>query len=206
MTGKPKIAIVMSTTRPGRFGETPARWLLDIASQRTDADFELVDLRDYPMPLFDEELALIYAPATNPVALEFARKMRTFDGYVFVTAEYNHSVTGVLKNALDHLYGEMHRKPAAFVGYGGVGGARAVEHLRHILAELQVATLKHAVHIGAPELIGMLREGRTMADFPYLADAAHLMLDDLLWWTDALRAARLAAETGSADRGAVASA
>lgn len=193
MSDKPRIAIVMSTTRPGRFGETPANWLLEIGRARGDADFELIDFRDFPMPLFDEALALVYAPATNPVAIEFARKMRTFDGYVFVTAEYNHSVPGVLKNALDYLYTELHRKPAAFVGYGGVGGSRAVEHLRHILAELQMATLKHAVHIGAPELIGMLREGRTMADYPYLADAAEMMLDDLAWWTSALRTARLAA-------------
>lgn len=193
MSEKPRIAIVMSTTRPGRFGETPANWLLEIARARGDADFELIDLRDYPLPLFDEPLALVYAPATNPVGLEFARAMRTFDGYVFVTAEYNHSVPGVLKNALDYLYAEMHRKPAAFVGYGGVGGSRAVEHLRHILAELQMATLKHAVHIGAPELIGILREGRTMGDYPYLADAAGIMLDELAWWTSALRTARLAA-------------
>ena len=190
MTQMPRIAILMSTTRPSRFGETPAAWLLDIARSREDAIYEIVDLRDYPMPLFNEELALVYAPATDPTAVEFARQMRSFDAYVFVTAEYNHSIPGVLKNALDYLYTEMHRKPAAFVGYGGVGGSRAVEHLRHILAELQMATLKHAVHIGAPELIGMLREGRSMTDYPYLADAASIMLDDLLWWTHALNAAR----------------
>lgn len=181
MTRKARIAIVISTTRPGRFGETPATWLLELARSRDDAEFELVDLRDYPMPFFNEQQALIYAPAENPVAAAFSDRMRAFDGYVFVTAEYNHSIPGVLKNALDHLYAEMHRKPATFVGYGGVGGARAVEHLRHILAELQMATLKYAVHIGAAELIGMLREGRTMTHFPYLADAALIMLDDLLW-------------------------
>lgn len=190
MIQKPRIAIVMTTTRLGRFGETPAYWLFGIAEARDDADFELIDLREYPMPFFAEEFALVYAPAQDPVALRFAERMRTFDGYVFITAEYNHSVTGVLKNALDYLYTEMHRKPAAFVGYGGVGGSRAVEHLRHILAELQVATLKHAVHIGALELIGMLREGRSMTDFPHLEDAASKMLDDLLWWTKALKAAR----------------
>lgn len=193
MADSPRIAIVMSTTRPGRFGSTPAEWLLGIAKAREDADFELIDLRDYPMPFFDEELALIYAPATNPVARRFAEKMGSFDAYIFVTAEYNHSLTGVLKNALDYLYSEVQRKPAAFVGYGGVGGSRAVEHLRHVLAELHVATLKHAVHIGSIELVGMLREGRTMGDFPYLKDSALLMLDDLLWWTRALKTARGAA-------------
>lgn len=190
MVQKARIAIVMSTTRLGRFGETPAYWLLGIADARGDADFELVDLRDYPMPFFAEERPLIYAPAQDTIAVRFAERMRTFDGYVFITAEYNHSLTGVLKNSLDYLYTEMQRKPAAFVGYGGVGGARAVEHLRHVLAELHVATLKHAVHIGAAELLGMLREGRSMTDFPYLANAAAVMLDDLLWWTHALKVAR----------------
>ncbi|WFP73701.1 NAD(P)H-dependent oxidoreductase [Mesorhizobium sp. WSM4906] len=194
MIQRPRIAIVISTTRPGRFGDTPAEWLLGLAQARDDADFELIDLRDYPMPFFNEERALVYAPAQNPVAVLFAEKMRNFDGFIFITAEYNHSITGVLKNALDYLYTEMHRKPATFVGYGGVGGSRAVEHLRHILAELQMATLKYAVHIGATELIGMLREGRTMADFPHLADAAFIMIDDLLWWTNALKMARAAKE------------
>ena len=192
MVQNPRIAIVMSTTRLGRFGETPAYWLLGIADARGDADFELIDLRDYPLPFFAEERPLVYSPAQDPGAVRFAERMRTFDGYVFVTAEYNHSITGVLKNALDYLFTEMHRKPAAFVGYGGVGGSRAVEHLRHILAELQMATLKDAVHIGATELIGMLREGRSMTDFPHLADSASIMLDNLLWWTHALKVARAA--------------
>lgn len=94
------------------------------------------------MPFFDEELALIYAPAQDPIAVSFAEKMRAFDRYVFIAAEYNHSITGVLKNALDYLDAEMHRKPAAFVGYGEVGGSRAVEHSWQILAELQMTTLK----------------------------------------------------------------
>ncbi len=118
--------------------------------------------------------------------------MAEFDGYIFITAEYNHSLSGVLKNALDYLFAEMKRKPAAFLGYGAVGGARAVEHLRHILAELQVATIKPSVHIGRTEMLGLLREGKTMADFPYLNDLVPPMLDDLLWWAGALRTARSA--------------
>jgi NAD(P)H-dependent FMN reductase len=103
-----------------------------------------------------------------------------------------------LKNALDHLYAEVHRKPATFIGYGGVGGARAVEHLRNILAEMHVATLKHTVHIGMVEFLGMLREGRAITDYPHLADAAKPMLDDLVWWTTALKAARLATPAAAA--------
>lgn len=190
MASKASIAIVISTTRPGRFGEVPTAWIADIASRRSDASFEIVDLRDYPMPHFEERLPLVYAPVENPVARRWATKMASFDGYIFVTAEYNHSITGVLKNALDHLYSEVHRKPATFVGYGGAGGARAVEHLRNILAEMHVASLKHAVHIGMVEMIGMLREGKSMADYPHLADAAGPMLDDLVWWANALKAAR----------------
>ncbi len=191
MPSKPKIGIVMSTTRPGRFGDVPTLWIYDIARRRPDAEFEIVDLRDYPMPFFEEKLPLVYAPVENPVAKQWSARMASFDGYIFVTAEYNHSITGVLKNALDHLYPEMQRKPAAFVGYGGVGGSRAVEHLRHILAELHVATLKPAVHVGLVEMIGMLREGKTMAHYPHLADAANPMLDDLVWWSNTLRAGRL---------------
>lgn len=190
MSSTPKIGIIMSTTRSGRFGDVPTTWIHDIAALRRDAEFEVVDLRDYPMPLFEEKFPLVYAPVENPIARRWAAKIASFDGYIFVTAEYNHSLTGALKNALDHLYAEMQRKPATFVGYGGVGGARAVEHLRHILAELHVATLKHAVHIGMIEMIGMLREGKAMADFPHLAEAAKPMLDDLVWWTNTLKAGR----------------
>lgn len=190
MFSRPKIGIIMSTTRPGRFGDVPTSWIYNIARQRHDIEVEIVDLRDYPMPMFDQAIPLVYAPVENPIAKQWAARMATFDGYIFVTAEYNHSITGVLKNALDFLFPELQRKPAAFVGYGGVGGARAVEHLRHILAEQHVATLKPAVHIGMMEMIGMLREGKSMADYPHLDDAAKPMLDDLVWWTNTLRAGR----------------
>lgn len=193
MASRPNIGIVVTTTRPGRFGETPAAWIANIAARRSDASFEIVDLRDYPMPFFEEKLPLAYAPTENGIARRWAAKMASFDGYIFVTAEYNHSITGVLKNAMDHLYTELQRKPATFVGYGGVGGSRAVEHLRHILAELHVATLKHAVHVGMVEMIGMFREGRTMADYPHLEQATGPMLDDLVWWATALKTAREAA-------------
>ena len=193
MFAQPRIGIIIGTTRPGRFGDTPARWILDIAGRRSDALFEIVDLRDFPMPFFEERWPLIYAPPENAVARHWAETMAGFDGYIFVTAEYNRSITGVLKNALDHLHAEVHRKPATFVGYGGVGGSRAVEHLRHILAEMHIATLKRTVNIGMIEMLGMLQQGKTMADYPYLADTARPMLDDLVWWANTLRAGRMAA-------------
>jgi len=190
MSSKLAIGIVISTTRPTRIGSQPAEWLAGLARERPDATFEIVDLRDYPMPFFEERASPVWAPIENPIARRFAAKMAEFDGYVFVTAEYNHSISGVLKNALDYLHTEVHKKPATFVGYGGMGGARAVEHLRQILAEMQVASLKHAVHIGRPEMVGLLFEGKTLADYPQLAQGTGPMLDELVWWAAALRAGR----------------
>jgi NAD(P)H-dependent FMN reductase len=190
MQKRPKIGIILSTTRPGRFADIPTNWLFNIAKERNDADFEIVDLRDYPMPFFEEKMALAYAPTHNETALRWGKRIASLDGYIFVTAEYNHSIPAVLKNALDYLYSEIHRKPATFVGYGGTGAARAVEHLRNILAEEQVASLKHTVHIGMVEMIGMLREGKSMADYPYLDDFAKRMLDEIVWWANTLKEGR----------------
>jgi NAD(P)H-dependent FMN reductase len=190
MTGKPKIGIVISTTRPARFADNPTNWLMAIAAERDDAEFEVVDLRDYPMPFFEENGSPFYVPVQNEVAQKWGAKMASLDGYVFITAEYNHSISGALKNALDYAYTEFNRKAASFVAYGGTGGARAVEHLRGILAELQVASMKFPVHIGMTEMLGIMREGKTMADYPYLDDGATKMLDELVWWVSALKAAR----------------
>jgi NAD(P)H-dependent FMN reductase len=189
----PRIGVILSTTRQGRFADRPTEWLMNIARQRTDAVFELVDLRDYPMPFFDEPRSPMAVPPKDAVALRWGQKLATLDGFIFVTAEYNHGIPAVLKNALDYAYAEFNRKPATFVAYGSAGGARAVEQLRLILAELQVASLKYAVHIGYAELVGLLRQGKTFADYPYLEGSAVKMLDDLVWWAETLRAGRNAA-------------
>ncbi|HET6336866.1 MAG TPA: NAD(P)H-dependent oxidoreductase [Polyangiales bacterium] len=186
------IGLILSTTRTGRFADKPAEWLLDIARRRTDATFELVDLRDYPMPFFDEPRSPMMVAPTNEAALRFGKKMAELDGYVFITAEYNHGIPAVLKNAIDYVYAQLNRKPASFVAYGNAGGARAVEQLRLVLAEMQVASLKHTVHIGYNEFVGMLMKGQTFADFPYLEDAAVKLVDDLVWWARTLRAGRSA--------------
>lgn len=187
---KPKIGVVIGTIREGRFGDKPARWVLDTASRRTDLEFEIVDLRDYPLPLFAEAAAPAAAPPRSGLALRWGEKMGELDGYLFVTAEYNHSVPGVLKNALDHVYPECNRKPAAFVGYGGVGGARAVEQLRLICVELQMAPTHNAVHIGMESYLGVAREGKDLSDYGYLNESARAMLDELAWWTLTLKAGR----------------
>jgi NAD(P)H-dependent FMN reductase len=185
-----KIGIILSTSRPARFADRPARWLIDLARRRDQAAFEIVDLRDYPLPFFDEDRLPMWAPAQDPIAARWARKMAELDGYIFVTAEYNHGIPAVLKNALDHAYGEYNRKPATFLGYGSAGGARAIEQLRLVLAELQVATLRNSVHVNAVELAGMLMQGRTFDDYPYLEQTAIQMLDELLWWAQTLKAGR----------------
>jgi NAD(P)H-dependent FMN reductase len=194
----PRIGVIVSTTRQGRFADRPTEWLMNIARRRTDAVFEVVDLRDYPMPFFDEPRSPMQAPPKDAIALRWGEKLATLDGFVFVTAEYNHGVAAVLKNALDYAYAEFNRKPATFVAYGNAGGARGVEQLRLILAELQVASLKHAVHIGYAEFVGMLMQEKTFADYPYLEGSAVKMLDDLVWWAETLRAGRNAAAASAA--------
>ncbi len=189
---KPRIGIVISTTREGRFGEKAAAWIADLAAARSDLQFETVDLRDYPMPFFEEPGSPAYMAPKNAVARRWGQKVDELDGFIFVTAEYNHGPPAVLKNALDYAYTEFNRKPAAFVGYGGVGGARAVEQLRLVAVELQMAPTKAAVHIGGADFIGMFMQGKTFADMAHLDPTAVAMLDDLAWWTHALKDARVA--------------
>lgn len=187
---KPRIGIIISTTREGRFGDKPARWIFDLASGRTDLNFELVDLRDYPLPLLGESCSSAHDGSSgSEVAPRWKQKMAELDGYLFVTAEYNHSIPAVLKNALDHAYTEFNKKPAAFVGYGGVGGARAVEQLRLICVELQMAPIRTAVHVGMEPLLGVKR-GKDLSDFDFLNKSVVAMLDELAWWTRTLKAGR----------------
>src|SRR5260370_31247076 len=129
---KPRIGIVISTTREGRFGDKPAMWIRDLATARDDLEVELVDLRDYPMPFFNEPGSPLYAPPKDEAARRWGRKVAELDGFIFVTAEYNRAPPAVLKNALDYAYKEFNRNPAAYVGYGGVRGPPAAQHLRLI--------------------------------------------------------------------------
>jgi len=190
----PRIGILMASTREGRFGERPANWIHEIALQRTDLAVDLIDLRDYPLPLFNEAMSPAWAPVQNVVAKRWGAKLETLDGLIIVMPEYNHGPNAALKNALDYAYSEFVRKPIAFVGYGGVGAARAIEQLRLIAVELQMAPIRHAVHIGMIEFKGLLMEGKTFDDFPHLAQSATAMLDDLSWWAHALKMARQATE------------
>jgi NAD(P)H-dependent FMN reductase len=140
-----RIGIILGSTRPNRNGEQVARWVYDIASQRDDADFELVDLRDYPLPHLDEPMPPSLGQYVNDHTKEWAQKIASFDGFVIVTPEYNHGTSGVLKNAIDYLYAEWNNKAVGFVSYGSVGGARAAEHLRLVAGELQMADVRQQV-------------------------------------------------------------
>jgi NAD(P)H-dependent FMN reductase len=141
-----RIAIVTGSTRPGRNNEAVARWVHQLASQRPDAEYELVDIADYELPLLDEPMPPIMGNYTKPHTKAWAQKIGSFDGYVFVTPEYNHGIPGALKNAIDFLFREWNNKAAGFVSYGGgASGGRAVEHLRLVMAELMVATVRAQV-------------------------------------------------------------
>ncbi len=190
MTEPLRIGIVLGSTRVGRFADKPAGWLLELAKMRAGVAFEIVDLRDHPLPFFNEPKSPLRAPPQNEAAAKWARKVGELDAFVFVTGEYNHGIPAVLKNALDYVYAEWNRKPAAFVGYGNAGGARCIEQLRLVLVELQVAPLRLAVHLGREEFIGMLLNGKSFGDFPHLAQAAEAMLDELVWWAETLAAGR----------------
>ncbi|WP_394840326.1 NAD(P)H-dependent oxidoreductase [Pendulispora rubella] len=187
-----RIGVVLGSTRVGRFADRPAEWLMGLAKKRQGLAVECIDLRDYPLPFFDEPKSPLREPAKNEIAQRWARKAGELDAFVFITAEYNHGVPAVLKNALDYVYAEFNRKPASFVGYGNAGGARAIEQLRSVLVELQMAPLRGAVHLSRDEFIGMLLNGKTFSDFRNLDQAAEVMLDELIWWAGALRAGRRA--------------
>ncbi len=187
---KPKIAVVIGSTRENRFGDKPADWIAAIAKERGDLEVEVVDLRDYPLPFFDEVGSSLYVPSQNEVAQRWQKKVASFDGFIFTAAEYNRGPTAVLKNALDYAYTEWNRKPASFVGYGGVGGARAVEQLRLHAVELQMAPTRNAVHVTWGDFIQIMQQGKKLEEFEHLNQAAATMLDELAWWAKVLKAAR----------------
>lgn len=187
---KPKIAVIITSTRDVRFGEKPAQWIYDTAAQRDDMEFEIVDLRDFPLPFFNEKASNAWVPTENEVGQRWQKKVAEYDGYIFIVAEYNRSITAVLKNALDFAYPEWNRKPAAAVGYGSVGGARAIEHLRNIAVELQMAPTRFGVHIGGSDFFAVWRDGKPLTELTHLDGPVKAMLDDLSWWATALKTAR----------------
>ena len=190
---KPKIAIIISSTRESRFADKPAQWLLAKAQARSEFDVELVDLRDFDLPFFDEVASNMWAPSQDPKAIAWQKKVAEFDGFIFLVAEYNRSITAALKNAIDQAYVEWTKKPAAYVGYGSVGAARAIEQLRLINIELQMVPVRHGVHIGGSEFFTVWGGGKNepMETIePAVGPSLNDLFDNLVWWTNATKAAR----------------
>lgn len=188
------IGIILGSTRPNRNGEAVARWVYDIAAQRGDAQFELVDLRDFPLPHLDEPLPPAMGQYQNEHTKQWAAKIASFDGFVMVTPEYNHSTSGVLKNAIDYLYAEWANKAVGFVSYGGVGGARAVEHLRLVAGELQMADVRQQV------ALSVMTEFENFSVFKpgdYNLPALTTLLDQVVAWSTALAPLRQPATTAA---------
>jgi NAD(P)H-dependent FMN reductase len=192
-----KIAVIIGSTRDSRFADIPAKWIYELARKREDWDVELVDIREFDLPLFNELSSNAYIPSQNPNAIRWQKKIAVFDGYLFVTAEYNRSVPGSLKNALDQAYVEWNRKPMAALGYGSTGATRAVEHLRTIAIELQMVPVRSAVHIGGGEFFKVyptLGKQPISAIEDVILPSAKATLDDLAWWTDVTMKGRAADE------------
>jgi NAD(P)H-dependent FMN reductase len=178
-----RIGIILGSTRPGRNGEQVARWILDLATARGDAEYELIDLADYPLPHLDEAMPPAMGKYEHDHTKAWAAKIASFDGFVMVTPEYNHSTSGVLKNAIDFLYGEWNNKAVGFVSYGSAGGARAVEHLRLIAGELQMADVRQQV---ALSLITEFEGFRVFRPGDHNLPAVATLLDQVLAWSAAL--------------------
>ena len=184
-----RIAIIIGSTRPGRVGEAVGRWVYQIARKRTDAECELIDLKEVNLPLLDEAVPPSMGQYSQPHTKAWSKRIAPCDGFVFVTPEYNHATSGALKNAIDFLYAEWNNKAAGFVGYGSAGGTRAVENLRLVMGELQVADVRKQV------MLSLFTDFENMSTFkpnPRHEKDVHEMLDQVIAWSGALRNLRTA--------------
>jgi NAD(P)H-dependent FMN reductase len=184
-----RIAIIIGSTRPGRKADTVARWIYEIAARRSDAEVEIVDLKDFNLPLLDEPMPPAMGQYSQPHTRAWSTKIDQFDAYIFVTPEYNHAPSAVLKNAIDFLYREWNNKAAGFVSYGINGGSLAVEHLRMVMGELQVADVKAQVSLS---LVNDFENYSILKPGPRQEKVAHMMLDQVVAWGSALRQLRVA--------------
>lgn len=190
---KLNIKIILGSIRENRFGDKPTQWINDIAKTMPEISVEILDLKDYQLPIFAENISPAYVKGEYSIkgVNIWAKKIAEADGFIIVTPEYNHGYSSALKNNIDYLYKEWNKKPVAFVAYGSAGGARAVEQLRQVAIELQMAPIRNAVHINAPwNLVEPSGDLKIKALDEY-ADSAKNMLDQLIWWTKALKNARM---------------
>jgi NAD(P)H-dependent FMN reductase len=182
-----KIGIIIGSTRPGRNGEAVGRWVHEIAQKRSDAQYELVDLATFNLPLLDEPVPASMGQYSKDHTKAWAAKIDSLDGFVFVTPEYNHATSGALKNALDFLFKEWNNKAAGFVGYGSLGGARAVENLRLILGELQIADVRNQV---ALSLFTDFENYSVFKPAAHHEASVNDMLNQVVAWSGALKSLR----------------
>ncbi|MGH9478595.1 MAG: NADPH-dependent FMN reductase [Terriglobales bacterium] len=183
-----KIGIVTGSTRPGRNNKAVAEWVLQAAQARGDAEYELVDIADYGLPLLDEPMPAAMGGYSRPHTLRWAAKIGGLDGFVFVTPEYNHGLSAALKNAIDYLYREWNDKAAGLVSYGANGnGSRAAEHLRGVLAAVKIATVRDQVGLSLFSDFVNMREFQPQ---PQNETALHAMLDGVVSWGGALQSVR----------------
>lgn len=181
------IAIILGSSRPNRNGEAVAKWVLEIANKRTDATFELVDVKEYNLPLLDEAVPASQGKYSKEHTKRWAEKINTFDAYIFVTPEYNHSIPGALKNAIDFLFKEWNNKVAGFVSYGSVGGARAVEQLRVVMGELMIADVRAQVMFSLAT--DFVNYNEFKPDVKH-KDVVNTMLDQVVTWSKSMKVLR----------------
>lgn len=188
-----KIGIIIGSTREGRFSDKPATWLYNHIKDHAGVSVELLDLREYPLPYFNEAIppAVIKEPYADPQVHAWTQKIGEMDAYIVVSPEYNHGYSAVLKNALDYVKNEWKNKPIAFVSYGSAGGARAVEQLRQVAIELQMAPIQSALHMMWDVIAGIMQDpSKNPAIFEQFNSRADGMVDQLVWWGNALKTAR----------------
>jgi NAD(P)H-dependent FMN reductase len=188
-----RIGIILGSTRPGRNAEAVGRWVLDAAVARGDARYELVDLKDFALPHLDEPMPAATGVYSHAHTKAWSETIAGYDGFIFVTPEYNHSTTGALKTAIDFLFAEWHDKAAAVVGYGSSGGVRAAEHLRQVLGQVRVATVQAAVELN---MFTDFVEFTAFQPAPHRREVLGHLLDQVVAWSGALRPLRAAALTG----------
>jgi NAD(P)H-dependent FMN reductase len=193
MPSKPHIVIIVASTRAVRFADHAVAWLLERVAHHDEFTFEVLDLRDHPLPFYD--LTTAPAMAHRQYSTDEERTVGEIldgaDGFLAIVNEYNHGYSAALKNTLDHFFVELKHKPISFFGYGNVGGSRAIEQLRLVIAELDMASVRPTVHLFGPQMMAIRQGGQASAEaFAVIEPRLDALLDDLHWWASALQAAR----------------
>ncbi|OGG68928.1 hypothetical protein A3C20_01670 [Candidatus Kaiserbacteria bacterium RIFCSPHIGHO2_02_FULL_55_25] len=186
------IKVILGSTRQGRFSEKPGNWILGELQKRSDVSAELLDLRDYQMPFFDEPVSPSYKQEEykNEAVERWRNKVKEADGFIVIAPEYNHGYPAVLKNAFDYVYPEWNKKAIGFISYGSAMGARSVEQLREVAVELQLAPIRNAIHMPYDVLVATGKGTPEAEIFTPYAERTTGLVDQLLWWTKALKEAR----------------